>query len=83
MSVNINVSDETYNKLKISAQIRGKKNVEHLLEEWEDEQTVERQNELKRRKEAGKEIRKLQKKMHEKYGVMPDSTELIREDRNR
>ncbi len=83
MSVTITVSEETYHKLKASAQIRGKKSVENLLEEWEDEQAVERQNELRRRKQVGKEIREFQKKMEDKYGIMPDSAELVREDRER
>jgi quinol monooxygenase YgiN len=83
MSVSITVSEETYNKLKASAQVRGKENVEQLLEDWEDEQAVEWQKELDRRKEVGDKIKAFRKKMHEKYGVMPDSTELIREDRQR
>jgi len=83
MSVSITVSEETYNKLKASAQARGKENVEQLLEDWVDEQAIEWQKELNRRKEVGREIEAFREKMHEKYGVMPDSTELIREDRQR
>ena len=83
MSVSITVSEETYNKLKASAQVRGKENVEQLLEDWEDEQAIEWQKELKRRKEVGKRIKELQERIFQEHGVMPDSTELIREDRNR
>lgn len=83
MSVSITVSEETYNKLKASAQVRGKENVEQLLEDWEDEQAIEWQKELDRRKEVGNKIKAFREKMYEKYGVMPDSTELIREDRQR
>ena len=83
MSVTLTISDETYNKLKVSAQVRGKENVEQLLEDWEDERAAEWQKELNRRKEVGDKIKAFQKKMYEKYGIMPDSTELIREDRQR
>jgi hypothetical protein len=83
MSVTLTISEETYRKLQTTAQIHGKKNVEKLLEDWSDEQFVEREKELARRKEVGDRIRKFQKQMGKKYGLMPDSTELIREDRNR
>lgn len=39
--------------------------------------------EVLRRKESVKRIRELQKRLSEKYGVMQDSTPLIREDRER
>ena len=83
MSINIAVSEETYKKLEESARARGKETVEKLLEDWEDEQAVKWRKELKRRQEVGKRIKKLRERIFQEHGVMPDSTELIREDRNR
>lgn len=83
MSVTLTVSDKTFQKLQISARQQGKKNVEELLEEWPFQDTEISSEELLRRKELGRQIRQLQKRISEKYGVMPDSTPLIREDRER
>jgi hypothetical protein len=49
-----------------------------LLEEWE-----ERESEIRRRHKVVGEIRELRERIRAKYGEMPDSTELIREDRER
>ena len=50
--------------------------LEKFLNEWEE-------LELANRREVVDKILEFQNKMGEKYGVMPDSTELIREDRRR
>lgn len=52
--------------------------IEQLLEEWE-----QRYSEIRRRHEAVREIHELRERIFAKHGVMPDSTELIREDRER
>jgi len=76
MSVTLTVSEKTYQKLEDVARRKGFEDVEKFLDEWED-------IELANRREVVDRIIKFQKKMGEKYGVMPDSTELLREDRER
>lgn len=87
MSVTLTVSDETYKSLERQARKREIESVERLLEEltaqFENEETAEQEKELKRRREVGREIKIFRKKMREKYGVMSDSAELLREDRMR
>ncbi|CAN5156952.1 hypothetical protein BH20ACI1_BH20ACI1_23250 [soil metagenome] len=76
MSVTLTISDKTYEKLKTVANSKGFEDVEKFLDEWEE-------LELANRREVVDRILEFQNKMGEKYGVMPDSTELIREDRMR
>lgn len=87
MSVTLTISEKTYQSLENQAQKRELESVEQFLEEltkqFEDEEAIEWEKELERRREVGKEIRAFRKKMKDKYGVMPDSTELLREDRMR
>lgn len=83
MSKTLTISDETYEKLETLARFRAKENVEQLLDELEDADFIEWQKELARRREVGNRIIKFQEKMREKYGVMQDSMEILREDRMR
>lgn len=76
MSVTISVSSETYQKLENVARRKGFDDVEKFLDDWEDDELAER-------REAVDRIIEFQTRMGEKYGVMPDSTELVREDRER
>ena len=76
MSVTLTVSEKTYQKLKNVANSKGFEDVEKFLNEWEE-------LELANRRDVVDRILEFQNKMGEKYGVMPDSTELIREDRMR
>lgn len=76
MSVTLTISDKTYQKLKTVANSKGFEDIEKFLDEWEE-------LELANRREVVDRIIEFQNKMGEKYGVMPDSTELIREDRMR
>ena len=76
MSVTITVSDETYQKLKTVAQSKGFEDVEKFLGKWEE-------LELANRREVVDRILEFQNRMGEKYGVMPNSVELVREDRER
>ncbi len=76
MSVTLTVSEKTYQKLKNVANSKGFEDVEKFLNEWEE-------LELANRRDVVDRILEFQNKMGEKYGVMPNSTELIREDRMR
>ncbi|MGI8788364.1 MAG: hypothetical protein ACR2HG_11460 [Pyrinomonadaceae bacterium] len=87
MSVTINISEKTYKSFEQQARKREIESVEGFLEklseQFETEEAEAREKELEQRREVGKEIREFQKRMKEKYGVMPDSTPLLREDRMR
>jgi predicted CopG family antitoxin len=76
MSVTITVSDETYKKLKTVAQSKGFEDVEKFLDQWKE-------LELANRREVVDGILKFHEKMKEKYGVMENSTEMLRKDRMR
>ena len=76
MSVTITVSDETYKKLKTVAQSKGFEDVEKFLDQWKE-------LELANRREVVDGLVAFRQRMKEKYGVMEDSTEMLREDRMR
>jgi hypothetical protein len=73
----LTISADLYNRLVAESQLRGI-TIEQLLEEWE-----RRESEIRRRHEVVREINELRESLFAKYGEMPDSTELIREDRER
>lgn len=83
MSVTLTISDETFRKLTATARSKGKENVEQLLEEWPDAKNPSLKEELRRRRQLGERMRELREHVSREHGIMPDSTELIREDRNR
>lgn len=87
MSVTLTISEKTYQSLENQAQKRDLQSVEQFLEEltkqFEQEETIEWEKELERRREVGKEMKKLREKIFKEHGIMSDSTELIREDRMR
>jgi len=87
MSVTLSISEKIYKSLQQQARKRELDSVEQFLEEltnqFENQEAVEWEKELERRREVGKRMREFREKMKEKYGVMPDSTPLIREDRMR
>lgn len=70
------ISDALLGRLHSCAQLHGV-SLEQLLEEWEQKDA-----EVQQRQEAGRRIDEIFARMSAKYGVMPDSTELIREDRD-
>ncbi len=70
------ISQDFYNRLTAEAQLQGM-SIEQLLQEWERQSS-----EGRRRQEAGEQIKAIHKRMKAKYGLMPDSAELIREDRD-
>ena len=76
MSVTLTVSDETFKKLENVARSRGFEDVGKFLDEWEE-------LEFANRREVVEDIRLFRERMKEKYGVIPDSTEMLREDRMR
>jgi hypothetical protein len=73
----LTISADLYDRLVAEAQLRGI-TIEQLLEEWE-----RRESEIRRRQEAGRRADEIFERMSAKYGMMPDSAELIREDRER
>lgn len=66
------ISDALLNRLESRAQLHGV-SLEQLLEQWEQ---------FEQRQEAGRRVKETFRLMREKYGLMPDSAELIREDRD-
>jgi predicted CopG family antitoxin len=77
MSRTLTISDELYSRLEREAQIRGL-SIELLIEEWERNEAN-----LLRRKAVVHGIDSLRERLFSKYGEMPDSSDLIREDRAR
>jgi hypothetical protein len=73
----LTISVELYERLVAEAHLRGI-TIEQLLEEWE-----RKDSEIRRRQEAGQRADEIFERMAAKYGMMPDSAELIREDRKR
>ncbi|MGI8884216.1 MAG: hypothetical protein ACR2IA_08230 [Pyrinomonadaceae bacterium] len=76
MSVTLTVSEETFKKLKNIARSKGFEDVGKFLDEWEELESANR-------REVVDDILEFHEKMKNKYGVMSDSTEIIREDRMR
>ena len=70
------ISDALLNRLQLRAQLHGV-SLEQLLEEWERNDA-----EIEQRQEAGRRIDEIFARMSAKYGLMPDSAELVREDRD-
>lgn len=87
MNVTLTISEKTYQSLENQAQKRELESVEQFLEElteqFENEEAASRKNESKKRREVVDGILEFQSKMKEKYGIMEDSTEMLREDRMR
>lgn len=87
MSVTLNISEKIYNSLAQQAQKREIESVEKFLEEltkqFENEEAVEWEKELQRRREVGEQMKNLRAKIFKEQGLMPDSTEILREDRMR
>ncbi|MGE0881982.1 MAG: hypothetical protein AB7P14_00430 [Blastocatellales bacterium] len=73
----LTISDALYNRLQAEAQLRGI-SIEQLIEEWE-----RHESEIRRRHDVVSEIRERRDRIRAQYGEMPDSTEMIREDRER
>ena len=78
MSRTLTISDELYDRLDSEARSRGLRSIENLLDEW-----GRSQEDLRQRRDAVKKIDDLRENLFAKYGQMPDSTALVREDRAR
>lgn len=78
MSRTLTIPDELYERLEAEAQAHGLQGVESLLNS-----IARRKNSLSDRREAVRSIDALRDELFAKYGEMPDSTELLREDRER
>jgi hypothetical protein len=76
MSQTLTISDTLYARLEAKARERDLSNIEQLLEEWERSES-----EPLRRRELVRQIDSLRDRLFEKCGEMPDSVELIRQDR--
>ncbi|MDQ3706180.1 MAG: hypothetical protein M3437_13405 [Chloroflexota bacterium] len=77
MSITLTLSDDIYHWLQEEAATRGVGSVELALEQ------IRREGRIRRRQQVGKRIDEHREQLFAKYGVMPDSTELVREDRER
>ncbi|MBC7912152.1 MAG: hypothetical protein H7Y30_16720 [Pyrinomonadaceae bacterium] len=77
MSRTLTISDELYTRLEKEAQMRGL-SIELLIEEWERSEAN-----LLQRKDVVRGIDALREHLLSKHGEMPDSSDLVREDRAR
>ncbi len=78
MSRTLTISDKLYQRLEAEAVARGFENVEQLLEEH-----ASNGSNLPQRRAVVDNIDRLRNRLFTKYGEMPDSTNLIHEDRSR
>ncbi len=78
MSRTLTLSDELFSRLEATAKQRGLSGVEQLLETWQasEEERVARVRAVQR-------IDDIRAHLSAKYGEMPDSAALLREDRER
>ena len=78
MSRTVTIPDALYLRLEQIAQVRGCSSIARLLETWQAHEDT-----LRRRQEAVARIDALRERLSTTYGVFPDSTEDVREDRAR
>ncbi|HXI90703.1 MAG TPA: ribbon-helix-helix protein, CopG family [Blastocatellia bacterium] len=78
MSRTLTISDELYARLESEARDRGLNSVEELLERLQSLET-----DIAHRKETVRQIDLLRERLFARYGQLPDSVELLREDRAR
>jgi hypothetical protein len=78
MSRTMTLSDELYERLEAEARRRGLATVEEFLERLQI-----REGSLARREEVVREIDRLREALFIRYGEMPDSVDLLRDDRAR
>ncbi len=78
MSRTLTISDKLYQRLEAEAVARGFENVEQLLEEH-----ASNGSDYSQRRAVVDNIDRLRNRLAAKYGEMPDSTNLIRDDRGR
>ena len=78
MSRTLTISDELYERLEAEARRRGLTTLEQLLEKLQILGA-----DVARREEVVREIDHLREGLLARYGQMPDSVDLLREDRAR
>lgn len=78
MSRTLTISEELYTRLEAEARARGLSRVEQLIETWERMEA-----DFAQRQRAMRRIDDLRERLSASYGEMPDSVELVREDRAR
>ena len=78
MSKTLIISDDLYARLEQAAHQKGLKSIQKLLESWQISK-----EDLRKRRETVEKIDTLRSRLFKRYGQMPDSTCLIREDRAR
>lgn len=83
MSQTLTISDDVYVRLKDEAGEQGMDSVERYLEKKYAPTQRLSDEELRLRREAVDRTIALQQHFSKKYGMMPDSAELVREDRER
>lgn len=83
MSQTLTISDRLYDYLAAEAKEQGLDSIERLLEVKYDPPTQLSEEELRRRQEAVSRIDEIRERIFQKCGVMSDSTELLRQDRER
>jgi hypothetical protein len=76
MSRVLTLSDDLYARLEMAARQRGLSGVEELLETWQANEEEQRQ-----RARSVERIDELRAQLFARYGEMPDSAELIRQQR--
>ena len=78
MSKTLSISDDLYERLESVARQKGLNNIEQLLESWQIAEDT-----LHKRQVTVDKIDTLRKRLFHTYGQMPDSVDLVREDRAR
>ena len=78
MSQTLTISDALYSRLVASAKQHGFQNIEQLLEAWQMSE-----DELQRRLHAVQQIDAVRERLFVTYSEMPDSVDILREDRAR
>jgi hypothetical protein len=78
MSQTVTIPDALYLRLEQTAHARGFRSIAQLLEVWQSHEDT-----LRHRQEVVARIDALRERLFATYGVFPDSTEDVREDRAR
>jgi hypothetical protein len=78
MSRTVTIPDALYLRLEQTAHAHGFSSIAQLLEVWQSHEDT-----LRSRQEAVARIDALRERLFATYGVFPDSTEDVREDRAR
>jgi hypothetical protein len=73
----LSIPDRLYGELEQSAQLRGLPQIEQLIEAWQQEERLWRERET-----TVDRIRSFRAELEQRYGMMEDSLDLIREDRD-